>query len=176
MKLILKEDVANLGFKGEIVDVKPGYGRNFLIPQGMAVIASDSAIKILEENQRQQAKKLEAIKASAQKLADKLQDAKVELVVKTSATGSIYGSVTAAQVADELEKQGYEINRKMMKMSTIKNLGEYTATIRLHKEVSVEVPVIVKSETPIIPKAKVEEAPKAEAPVAEEANEEESAE
>lgn len=153
MKLILKEDVANLGFKDEVVEVKPGYGRNFLIPQGMAVIASESALKVLAENQRQQAKKLEAIRANAQKAADKMSGAKVEILVKTSVTGSIYGSVTAAQVADELEKQGFEINRKMLKMSTIKNLGEYTASVRLHKDVTVDVPVIVKSENAPAPKA-----------------------
>lgn len=171
MKVILKEDVANLGFKDEVVDVKPGYGRNFLIPQGLAVMASDSALKVLAENQRQQAKKLDAIKATAQKAADKLEGAKVELLVKTSATGSIYGSVTSAQVADELEKQGFEINRKMLKMATIKNLGEYVATVRLHRDVTVDVPVIVKSENAPAPKV-VAEAPVAEAPKAEEEAEE----
>lgn len=175
MKLILKEDVANLGFKDEVVEVKPGYGRNFLIPQGMAVIASESALKILAENQRQQAKKLEALKANAQKAAAKLEGAKVEMLVKTSATGSIYGSVTSSQVADELEKQGFEINRKMLKMGTIKSLGEYVAVVRLHKDVTVDVPVIVKSENAPAAAPKAEEAPKAE-PVVEGAEAEESAE
>lgn len=172
MKLILKEDVANLGFKDEVVEVKPGYGRNFLIPQGLAVIASESALKVLAENQRQQAKKLEAIKDAAQKMADKMENAKVELLVKTSATGSVYGSVTSAQVADELEKQGFEINRKMLKMSTIKNLGEYTAQVRLHRDVTVDVPVIVRSENIVAPKAAAEAPAENAEPVTEETTEE----
>lgn len=148
MKLILKEDVRNLGFKNEIVDVKPGYGRNFLIPKGMGVLATPSALKMHEESLRQQAAKLEAFKAEAQKRADKLEGAKVELSAKTSSTGSLYGSITIAMVADELEAQGYEINRKMIEMPGIKEIGEYVAKIRLHKDVAVEVPVIVTSENP----------------------------
>lgn len=148
MKLILKEDVRNLGFKNEIVDVKPGYGRNFLIPKGMGVLATPSALKIHEENLRQQADKLEAFKAEAEKRAEKLSGAKVELSAKTSSTGSLYGSITTTMVADELEAQGYEINRKMIEMTGIKEIGQYVAKVRLHKDVAVEVPVIVTSENP----------------------------
>lgn len=148
MKLILKEDVRNLGFKNEIVDVKPGYGRNFLIPKGMGVLATPSALKMHEETLRQQAEKLEAFKAEAEKRAEKLSGAKVELSAKTSSTGSLYGSITTTMVADELEAQGYEINRKMIEMPGIKEIGHYVAKVRLHKDVAVEVPVIVTSENP----------------------------
>ena len=166
MKLILKEDVRNLGFKNEIVDVKPGYGRNFLIPKGMAVLATESALRSHEENLRQQAGKLEAFKAEAQKHADKLSGAKVELSAKTSSTGSLYGSITTTMVADELEAQGYEINRKMIEMPGIKEIGEYIAKIRFHKDIAVEVPVIVTSENPEDLELPKEEEKPAEEPVA----------
>lgn len=160
MKLILKEDVRNLGFKNEIVEVKPGYGRNFLIPKGMAILATKSALRIHEEKLRQQADKLEAFRAEAQKRADKMEGAKVELSAKTSSTGTLYGSITTTMVADELEAQGYEINRKMIEMPGIKEIGQYIAKVRLHKEVTVEVPVIVTSENPEdLEQPKVEEAP-----------------
>lgn len=148
MKLILKEDVRNLGFKDEIVDVKPGYGRNFLIPKGMALLATPAALRVHEENLRQQADKLAAAKEEAQKRADKLTGAAVELSAKTSSTGSLYGSITTTMVADNLEAQGYEINRKMIEMPGIKEIGRYVAKVRLHKEITVEVPVIVSSENP----------------------------
>ncbi|WP_288905614.1 50S ribosomal protein L9 [uncultured Porphyromonas sp.] len=151
MKIILKEDMPNLGFKGEIVDVKAGYGRNFLIPQGKAVIASESAIKILQENQRQQARKLEAELANAQKIADKIEGTSLTIEVKTSNVGRIYGSVSASMVADELEKLGFtEINRKMLQVPGIKEVGEYIARVRLHKDVTVEVPLTIVSDTPIV--------------------------
>lgn len=168
MKIILKEDMPNLGFKGEIVDVKPGYGRNFLIPQGKAIIASASAIKVLEENQRQQAKKIEAVRAEAQKLADKMEGTQLTIEVKTSNTGRIYGSVSAAMVADQLEGMGFEdINRKMLVVPGIKEVGEYVAKVRLHKDVTVEIPLTVVSDTPIV-KAPKEEEPTEEAPAQEE--------
>ena len=151
MKIILKEDMPNLGFKGEIVDVKAGYGRNFLIPQGKAVIASEFAIKILQENQRQQARKLEAELANAQKIADKIEGTSLTIEVKTSNVGRIYGSVSASMVADELEKLGFtEINRKMLQVPSIKEVGEYIARVRLHKDVTVEVPLTIVSDTPIV--------------------------
>lgn len=148
MKLILKEDVRNLGFKNEIVDVKPGYGRNFLIPKGMAVLATPSALRVHEENLRQQADKLAAFKAEAEKHAAKLEGAKVEISAKTSSTGTLYGSITPTMVADNLEVQGFEINRKMIEVPGIKEIGQYVAKVRFHKEVAVEVPVIVTSENP----------------------------
>lgn len=113
MKVILKEDMPNLGFKDEVVEVKPGYGRNFLIPRGKAVIASSSALKVLAENQRQQAKKLEQVKKAAEAIANKLEGTTLTFEVKTSEQGRIYGSVGAAHVADKLEELGFaEINRK----------------------------------------------------------------
>lgn len=147
MKIILKEDISNLGFKNDIVEVKPGYGRNFLIPQGKAVIANETSLKVLAENMRQQERKLAKEKADAQALADKLEGAKANLLVKTSNTGTIYGSVTAAMVADNLEAQGFEVNRKMLQLQGgIKEIGEYVAKVRLHRDITVEVPVIVESE------------------------------
>ncbi|MDD7559003.1 MAG: 50S ribosomal protein L9 [Porphyromonas sp.] len=147
MKIILKEDISNLGFKNDIVEVRPGYGRNFLIPQGKAVIANETSLKVLAENMRQQERKLAKEKADAQALADKLEGAKANLLVKTSNTGTIYGSVTAAMVADNLEAQGFEVNRKMLQLQGgIKEIGEYVAKVRLHRDITVEVPVIVESE------------------------------
>lgn len=164
MKIILKEDMPNLGFKDEIVEVKPGYGRNFLIPQGKAIIASESAIKVLEENQRQQAKKIEAERNNAQKIADKIEGTTLTIEVKTSNAGRIYGSVSASMVADQLEALGFtEINRKMLQVPGIKEIGEYVAKIRLHKEVTVEVPLNVVSHTPV-----TKEPAKVDEPVAEE--------
>lgn len=147
MKIILKEDISNLGFKNDIVEVRPGYGRNFLIPQGKAIIANGTSLKVLAENMRQQERKLAKEKADAQALADKLEGAKANLLVKTSNTGTIYGSVTAAMVADNLEAQGFEVNRKMLQLQGgIKEIGEYVAKVRLHRDITVEVPVIVESE------------------------------
>lgn len=120
MLVILKEDIANLGFKDEIVEVKPGYGRNFLIPRGLAVIASESAQKVLAENQRQRAHKLAKIKADAEAVAAKMEGVKLTIVAKTSSTGTIFGSVTNIQIAEELEKLGFELNRKMIHVANIK--------------------------------------------------------
>lgn len=171
MKIILKEDMPNLGFKGEIVEVRPGYGRNFLIPQGKAIIASESAIKMLQENHRQQARKLEAERETAQKIANKIEGTKLTFEVKTSNVGRIYGSVTPTMVADKLEELGFtEINRKMLLVPGIKEVGEYIAKIRLHKDVTVEVPLTVMSDEPIVKPAPVEET------VAEEVSEEETTE
>lgn len=170
MLVILKEDMPNLGFKNEIVDVKPGYGRNFLIPQGKAIIASDSAVKMLQEDLRQQSRKLEAEREAAQKIADKIEGTTLKFVEKTSSNGRIYGSISAALVAEELEKLGFDINRKMLVVpGNIKEVGEYVARVRLHKDVSVEVPFTVESDQPV---AK----PVVEEPVEEEVTEEETTE
>lgn len=147
MEIILLEDVNNLGYKNDIVNVKNGYGLNYLIPQGKAVLATPSAKKVLAENLKQQAKKLEKIKADAQAVAAKLDGVSLTFAVKASENGSIYGSVTNAQVAEELCKKGVEIDRKIVSLkSAVKALGEYTAVVRLHKEVSVEVPFTVVAE------------------------------
>jgi large subunit ribosomal protein L9 len=147
MQVILKEDVANLGYKDEVVTVKPGYGRNFLIPQGKAVIASESALKMLAENMRQREHKLAKIKDDAQSLVDKLRDISLTISAKTSSTGTIFGSVSNIQVSEELAKQGFEVERKLIFIKEpIKEVGNYTALIKLHKEVSFEIPIEVVSE------------------------------
>ena len=149
MQVILKEDVVNLGYKDDIVTVKDGYGRNFLIPTGKAVIASESAKKVLAENLKQRAHKLAKIKEDAQTLAAKLEGVALTIGAKTSSTGTIFGSVTNIQVAEALAKAGFEnIDRKIIyiKEESVKEVGSYKAVLKLHKEVSVEVPFEVVSE------------------------------
>ncbi|MGL5318171.1 MAG: 50S ribosomal protein L9 [Bacteroidales bacterium] len=147
MQVILKEDIFNLGFKDEVVTVKPGYGRNYLIPQGKAIMATPSAIKMLEENLRQRAHKLEKIKADAQALGAKLEGVSLTIGAKASASGKIFGSVTNIQVAEELAKQGLEVDRKSIHIKdAVKEVGSYKAIARLHKEVSVEIPFEVVAE------------------------------
>lgn len=180
MQIILKEDIIGLGYKNDIVEVKSGYGRNYLIPQGKAVIASESAKKILAENLKQQAHKIAAILAAAQKEAEPLNGVTVNIASKVSATGVLYGSVNAAQVAAELANKGITIDRKRIIMKDIKTVGEYVATVVFHKEVKVELPVVVTAENAqpaaveetaevAVEAAPVEEAPvvEAETPVAE---------
>ena len=138
MELILIEDVAGLGYKNDIVSVKKGYGRNYLIPQGKAVIASESARKVLAENLKQRAHKLAKIKADAEELAAKLAPVALTIATKVSATGTIFGAVTNIQIAEALAKLGFEIDRKTIVVKeTVKEVGSYTATVKLHKEVSV---------------------------------------
>ena len=147
MQVILKEDVINLGYKDDIVTVKDGYGRNFLIPTGKAVIASESAKKVLAENLKQRAHKLAKIKEDAQALAAKLEGVALTIGAKTSSAGTIFGSVTNIQVADALAKAGFEVDRKIIYIKeSVKEVGNYKATLKLHKEVSVEVPFEVVSE------------------------------
>ena len=147
MQVILKEDVINLGYKDDIVTVKDGYGRNFLIPTGKAVIASESAKKVLAENLKQRAHKLAKIKEDAQALAAKLEGVALTIGAKPSSTGTIFGSVTNIQVADALAKAGFEVDRKIIYIKeSVKEVGNYKATLKLHKEVSVEVPFEVVSE------------------------------
>lgn len=147
MELILKEDVANLGYKDDIVNVKSGYGRNYLIPQGKAYIATPSAKKVLEENLRQRAHKIEKMKTDAQELAAKMEGVSLTIGAKTSSTGTIFGSVTNIQIADALKEKGFDIDRKKIVIKdAVKEVGNYTATAKLHKEVSVEIPFEVVSE------------------------------
>ena len=146
MEIILKEDVIGLGYKNDIVNVKDGYGRNFLIPTGKAVIASEPAKKVLAENLKQRAHKLAKIK-DAHALADKL--ATIETIIipmKVSATVVIYGSVNNVQIADKLKERGFDIDRKTILVHDVKQVGAYTATVKLHKEVSVEIPFEVVAE------------------------------
>jgi ribosomal protein L9 len=147
MEIILKEDVQNLGYKDDIVKVKDGYGRNYLIPTGKAIIASESARKVLAENQKQRAHKLAKIKADAEALAKKLEGLTLTIGTKTSSSGVIFGSVNSIQVAEALEKEGFAIDRKIIVIKdNIKEIGNYTAVIRLHKEVSPVVKLVVVSE------------------------------
>ena len=146
MELILKEDVINLGYKDDIVKVKDGYGRNYLIPTGKAVIASESAKKVLAENLKQRAHKLAKIKADAEALAAKFEGVSLTIATKVSATGAVYGSVGAIQIAEELAKLGLEIDRKIIVVSAVKEIGSYEATVKLHKEVAVKVPFTVVAE------------------------------
>ena len=147
MQVILKEDVINLGYKDDIVTVKDGYGRNFLIPQGKAVIASESAKKVLAENLKQRAHKLAKIKEDAQALAGQLEGVSLTIGAKTSSTGTIFGSVTNIQVAESLAKAGFEVDRKIIYIKdSVKEVGNYKAIVKLHKEVSVEIPFEVVSE------------------------------
>lgn len=161
MEIILKEDIIGLGYKNDIVNVKSGYGRNYLIPQGKGVIASESAKKVLAENLKQQAHKLAAIKAEAEKKAEQLNGVEVVIAAKVSATGATYGSVNAAIVAEELKNKGIEVDRKIITMHDVKHVGEFEATIHFHKEVEVKLPVKVVAENAKV-EAPAEEAPKAE--------------
>lgn len=147
MEVILKEDILSLGYKDDVVNVKKGYARNFLIPQGKAVIATDSAKKVLAENQRQRAHKLAQIKADSEALAAKLEGVILTIGAKTSKTGTIFGSVTNIQIAEALLEKGFEIDRKIILIKDqVKEVGSYTAVVKLHKEVSVEIPFEVVSE------------------------------
>ena len=167
MEIILKEDIIGLGYKNDIVNVKSGYGRNYLIHTGKAVIASASAKKVLAENLKQQAHKLAAQKAAAEEKAAKLEGVALTIPAKVSATGQLYGSVNAATVAAELAKQGIEVDRKIITMRDAKTVGEFEATVHYHKEVEVKIPVTVVAENVPEPAAAVEEAP-VEAPAVEE--------
>ena len=175
MEIILKEDVIGLGYKNDIVNVKSGYGRNYLIPQGKGVIASESAKKDLAEELKQKAIKLAKIKAEAEALAEKLNAVKLTISAKVSQTGVIYGSVNSLQIADELQKLGFNIDRKTIVVKDVKAAGEYVATVKLHKEVAAQVPFTVvaenapavqeapaKAEAPAVAEAPVEEAPASE--------------
>lgn len=147
MEIILKEDVINLGYKNDIVTVKSGYGRNYLIPTGKAVIASPSAKKMLAEELKQRAHKLEKIKKDAEDLAAKLEGVSLTIATKVSSTGTIFGSVGSIQIADELAKLGHNIDRKIISIKdTVKEVGHYKAVVKLHKEVSVEIPFEVVAE------------------------------
>ena len=147
MEVILKEDIINLGFKDDIVTVKDGYGRNYLIPQKKAVIASESAKKMLAEELRQRAHKLEAIKQEAQALGEKIDGLHLEIKAKTSKYGVIFGSVTNIQLAEALAEKGFEIDRKIIQIKkAVKEVGDYDAQVRLHRDVIVPITFTVISE------------------------------
>lgn len=166
MEIILKEDVIGLGYKHDIVNVKPGYGRNYLIPTGKGIIASESAKKMLAEELKQKAKKLEKIKADAQTVADKLEGVALTIAAKVSQQGTIYGSVNNVMIADELSKLGFDIDRKLITINA-KTVGEHKALVRVHKDITVAIPVTVVPDGPT-EQPVVEEQP-VEAPVVDEA-------
>ena len=140
MEVILNQDVKNLGYADDVVKVKNGFGRNFLIPKGMAVIANESNRKAHEEVMRQRSFKAEKLKNAALEIAAKLEKTTVKVATKVGENGRIYGSVTTIQIADSLQKQGHEIDRKQITLDDdhIKTLGTYSATISLHREVKVK--------------------------------------
>jgi large subunit ribosomal protein L9 len=137
MEVILKNDVKNLGYKDDVVNVKPGYGRNFLIPKGLAIMATDSTKKMQAETVKQRAFKEQKIKSAAEKTAAALKDMVVKVGAKAGESGKIFGSITTVQLADAIKKLGYEVDRKNISINEegIKNLGTYTAEVRFHKEV-----------------------------------------
>jgi large subunit ribosomal protein L9 len=137
MEIILKQDVQNLGFKDDIVSVKPGYGRNFLIPQGFATLATPSAKKVLAENLKQKAHKEAKIVADAQSLAEALKALEIKITAKAGGD-KLFGSVTNIDIAEALEKAGHSIDRKFITSGTVKRTGKYTASVRLHRSVIVE--------------------------------------
>lgn len=136
MEIILKDDVKGLGYKNDLVTVKPGYGRNYLLPQGLAMLADKSAKKIVAENVRQAAHKAEKVKADAQAVATQIGDQVFELPAKVGETGKIFGRVTTLQLADALKNKGIEVDRKRLSFDQEPaTAGDYTATLNLHKEV-----------------------------------------
>jgi len=148
MEIILIQDVNKLGQKDDIVNVKDGYGRNYLIPRGFAVAASSSAKKMHAENLRQRAHKEEKVKIAAQEIANKLEGVKITVGAKTSTSGKIFGSVNTIQIAESLKEKGFDIDRKniTLPLDQIKEVGSYKAVIKLHREVKVEIEFEIKGE------------------------------
>ena len=135
MNIILKTDITGLGYKNDTITVKPGYGRNYLIPQGFAVMATDSNKKIVAENIRQAAHKAEKVKTEAQTIADGIGDMTLTIRAKAGESGKIFGRVTNTQVADALREKGFDIDRKKITVDDVKTLGTYEASLDLHKDV-----------------------------------------
>ena len=147
MDVILTQDIKGLGYKNDIVNVKPGYGRNYLIPQGFAIIASDSNRRHAEEITRQASHKAEKLRKDAEEIANKIGDMTLEITTKAGESGKIFGAITPIQVADALKAKGFDIDRRKISFNQdIKQLGEYTATIDLHRDVQHEITVKVVAE------------------------------
>jgi len=145
MELILKQDVQNLGFKDDVVNVKNGYGRNFLIPQGFAILATPSARKVLAENLKQKVHKEQKLVDDAKKLAEALKSLDIKITAKAGGD-KLFGSVTNANIVEALEANGHSIDRKFVTSGLVKRIGKYTASIRLHREVIVELPYEIVAE------------------------------
>jgi large subunit ribosomal protein L9 len=146
MKIILTEDIKNLGYKDDVVEVKAGYGRNYLIPQGKAKLATDGALKMLAEDVRQREFKLDKIRKDAEAVAAKLNGVSLTLAAKTGTSGKIFGSITALQVANMLKEQGYEVDRRKIMLDDVKTLGSYEAIVTLFKDINATVKVEVVAE------------------------------
>jgi large subunit ribosomal protein L9 len=141
MEVILKQDIKNLGYKDDVVKVRDGYGRNFLIPKGMAIVANETNKKVLSETTKQRAHREEKIRTSAEATAAALKDVVVKVGAKVGEKGKIFGSVTSIQLADALKKQGYEVDRRNISLNeeAIKTIGTYTADVRLYKDITAKV-------------------------------------
>lgn len=147
MEVILKQDIKSLGYKDDVVRVKDGYGRNYLIPKGFAVLATESNRKILAENIRQAQFKQDRIKNDAEAIAAGLQNVSVSIGAKAGETGKIFGAVNTIQFAEALKKLGFDVDRKRITFETdVKFLGSYVANLNLHKEVKIQVPFEVVAE------------------------------
>jgi len=148
MKIILRQDIEKLGLKNDILTVKTGYARNYLIPRGFAIQATDSAIKIHNENLKQRAHKEEKIRNEAEKLAQKLAGVKLVIGAKVSSAGKIFGSVNTIQLAEALNAKGYEIDRRniLLGEDAIKEVGNYKAVVKLHRDVKVDLEFEVVAE------------------------------
>ena len=141
MRIILKENIEKLGFADEVVKVKNGFARNFLIPKGKAILATDSAVKVLEEKLRQQSNKEEKVIADANSIAEVISNLDIKIKVKVAEDKKkLFGSVTTVQFTDELASMGHEIDKRFVKLSTIKEVGKYEAEVRLHRNVRVTIP------------------------------------
>jgi large subunit ribosomal protein L9 len=146
MEIILTTDIKGLGYKNDIVTVKPGYGRNYLIPQGFAIIANTSNKKMIAENIKQASHKAEKVKKDAEELAQKIGGLTLNLKTKAGESGKIFGSITTLQVADALKEKGFDIDRKKISVPKIESLGEYEAELDLHKEVKHNINLVVEAE------------------------------
>jgi len=147
MEVILTQDMQGLGYKNDVITVKAGYGRNYLIPKGFAILAIPSNRKMIEENVRQAAHKAEKLKKDAEALADQIGDLELEIGAKVGESGKIFGAITTLQISDALKEKGFEIDRKKININTkVKEVGDYSVTIDLHKEVKKEVPFKVVAE------------------------------
>lgn len=163
MKLILIKDVPGLGFQDEKVNVKDGYGRNFLIPKGLGVLANKSNSRVLEEKLKQTIKKQEEILKSAEKIANKIGDLNLEIKLKSGADDKVFGSVTTAQITKILSEKGFEIDKRNVTLSSkVNSTGEYTVFLKLHKDVTHEIILNVTGTNPKIKKKKVKEVKKEE--------------
>ena len=146
MKVILREDIKNLGYKDDVVEVKSGYGRNYLIPQGKASLATESALKMLAEDLRQREFKQDKLKKDAEAIATKLDGTSIKVATKAGASGKIFGSITSLQIVNALKEKGFEVDRRKIVTDDIKELGTHSATVNLFKEISATISIEVVTE------------------------------